>query len=167
MNDQAKALRFYTDVLGFVKKADYTQRAVPVAHRCVTEEPDGIELQLAPNDNPAARAYQQALFEQGQPAVMFFVDDVQREYDRLKALGRGVHHAADQGDRLDHRHAERHLRQSGPDRRARPLAGLTARMGPVSDSTDFRHTTSNPRHDMARTANARFTVTGWDEAAVQ
>ena len=51
------------------------------------EEPDGTELQLAPNDNPAARAYQQAMFEQGQPAAMFYVDDVQREYERMKPLG--------------------------------------------------------------------------------
>ena len=51
------------------------------------EEPDGVELQLAPNDNPAAKAYQQAMFEQSQPAAMFYVDDVQREYDRMKAAG--------------------------------------------------------------------------------
>jgi predicted enzyme related to lactoylglutathione lyase len=51
------------------------------------EEPDGAELQLALNDNPAAKTYQQAMFEQGQPAAMFYVDDVQREYDRMKPLG--------------------------------------------------------------------------------
>ncbi|HEM62667.1 MAG TPA: VOC family protein, partial [Chloroflexi bacterium] len=51
------------------------------------EEPDGTELQLTLNDNPDARAYQQAMFEQGQPAAMFYVDDVQREYDRMKAAG--------------------------------------------------------------------------------
>jgi predicted enzyme related to lactoylglutathione lyase len=51
------------------------------------EEPDGVELQLASNDNPAAKAYQQAMFEQGQPAAMFYVDDVQREYDRMNAAG--------------------------------------------------------------------------------
>ena len=51
------------------------------------EQPDGTELQLALNTNPAARAYQQAIFEQGQPAAMFFVDDVQREFDRMKPLG--------------------------------------------------------------------------------
>jgi predicted enzyme related to lactoylglutathione lyase len=50
------------------------------------EEPEGTQLQLASNDNPAARAYQQAMFEQGQPAAMFYVDDVQREYDRMKPL---------------------------------------------------------------------------------
>jgi predicted enzyme related to lactoylglutathione lyase len=51
------------------------------------EEPDGAELQLASNNNPAAQAYQRAIFEQGQPAAMFYVDDVQREYDRMKPLG--------------------------------------------------------------------------------
>lgn len=51
------------------------------------EEPNGAELQLALNDNPAAKTYQQAMFDQGQPAAMFHVDDVQREYDRMKALG--------------------------------------------------------------------------------
>ena len=87
VNDQEKALRFYTDVLGFVKKADFTQgpfRWLTVASR---EEPDGTELQLAFNDDPAARAFQQAMFEKGQPAAMFYVDEVQREHDRMKPLG--------------------------------------------------------------------------------
>ena len=87
VNDQAKALRFYTEVLGFVKKSDFTQGPFRWLTVVSAEEPDGTELQLAPNDNPAARAYQQAMFEQGHPAAMFYVDDVQREYDRMKALG--------------------------------------------------------------------------------
>ena len=87
VNDQEKALRFYTDVLGFVKKADFTQGPFRWLTVASPEEPDGTELQLALNDNPAARAYQQAMFEQGQPAAMFYVDDVQREYDRMKPLG--------------------------------------------------------------------------------
>ncbi len=87
VDDQEKALRFYTDVLGFVKKADVKQGPFRWLTVASAEEPDGMELQLAPNDNPAARAYQQALFEQGQPAAMFYVDDVQREYDRMKPLG--------------------------------------------------------------------------------
>ena len=87
VNDQEKALRFYTEVLGFVKKADFTQGPFRWLTVAPPEEPDGTELQLAPNDNPAARAYQQAMFEQGQPAAMFYVDDVQREYDRMKPLG--------------------------------------------------------------------------------
>jgi predicted enzyme related to lactoylglutathione lyase len=87
VTDQEKALRFYTDILGLVKKTDVTQgpyRWVTVAS---AEEPDGVELQLAPNDDPAAAAYQQAMFEQGKAAVMFFVDDVQQEFDRMTALG--------------------------------------------------------------------------------
>jgi predicted enzyme related to lactoylglutathione lyase len=87
VNDQEKALRFYTEVLGFVKKSDFTQGPFRWLTVASAEEPDGTELQLALNDNPAARAYQQAMFEQGQPAAMFYVDDVQREYDRMKALG--------------------------------------------------------------------------------
>jgi predicted enzyme related to lactoylglutathione lyase len=87
VDDQEKALRFYTDVLGLVKKTDVSNgqyRWVTVAS---AEEPDGAELQLAPNDNPPAKAYQQAIFEQGQPAFMFYVDDVQKEYDRMMAAG--------------------------------------------------------------------------------
>ncbi len=87
VNDQEKALRFYARVLGFVKKGDFTQGPFRWLTVASPEEPDGTELQLALNDNPAARAYQQAMFEQGQPAAMFYVDDVQREYDRMKPLG--------------------------------------------------------------------------------
>ena len=87
VNDQKNALRFYTEVLGFVKKADFTQGPFRWLTVASPEEPDGTELQLALNDNPAARAYQQAMFEQGQPAAMFYVDDVQREHDRMKPLG--------------------------------------------------------------------------------
>jgi predicted enzyme related to lactoylglutathione lyase len=87
VNDQAKARRFYTEVLGFVKKADFTQGPFRWLTVASPEEPDATELQLALNDNPAARAYQQAMLEQGRPAAMFYVDDVQREYDRMKRLG--------------------------------------------------------------------------------
>lgn len=87
VDDQEKALRFYTDILGLVKKADVTQGPYRWLTVASAEEPDGVELQLAPNANPAAKAYQQAMFEQGQPAFMFYVDDVQREYDRMKAAG--------------------------------------------------------------------------------
>jgi predicted enzyme related to lactoylglutathione lyase len=87
VDDQEKALRFYTDILGLVKKADVTQGPYRWLTVASPEEPDGVELQLAPNDNPAAKAYQQAMFEQGQSAAMFYVDDVQREYDRMKAAG--------------------------------------------------------------------------------
>jgi predicted enzyme related to lactoylglutathione lyase len=87
VDDQEKALRFYTDVLGFVKKTDVTQGPYRWLTVASAEEPDGIELQLAPNDNPAAAVYQQAMLEQSQPAAMFYVDDVQQEYDRMTALG--------------------------------------------------------------------------------
>jgi len=87
VDDQEKALRFYTDVLGFVKKADFSQGPFRWLTVASAEQPDGTELQLALNDNPAARAYQQAMFEQKQPAAMFFTDDVQADHDRMKARG--------------------------------------------------------------------------------
>ena len=87
VDDQEKALRFYTDVLGFVKKADFSQGPYRWLTVASPEQPDGTELQLALNDNPAARAYQQAMFEQNQPAAMFFTDDVQADYERMKARG--------------------------------------------------------------------------------
>jgi predicted enzyme related to lactoylglutathione lyase len=87
VDDQDKALRFYTDVLGFVKKADFTQGPFRWLTVVSPEEPDGTELQLALNSNPAAKAFQQAMFEQGQPAAMFFTDDVRADYERIKARG--------------------------------------------------------------------------------
>jgi predicted enzyme related to lactoylglutathione lyase len=87
VDDQDKALRFYTGVLGFVKKADVTQGPFRWLTVASPEEPDGAELELALNDDPAAQAYQRAMFEQGRPAAMFYVDDVEREYERMKALG--------------------------------------------------------------------------------
>jgi predicted enzyme related to lactoylglutathione lyase len=87
VDDQEKALRFYTDVLGFVKKTDVTQGPYRWLTVASPEQPGGVELQLDANDNPAAQAYQQAMFEHGQRAAMFYVDDVQAEYDRLTAAG--------------------------------------------------------------------------------
>jgi predicted enzyme related to lactoylglutathione lyase len=87
VDDQEKALRFYTDVLGFVKKTDVTQGPYRWLTVAPTDEPGSIELQLAANDDPAAKAYQRALFERGERAIMFYVDDVQQEYDRLTAAG--------------------------------------------------------------------------------
>jgi predicted enzyme related to lactoylglutathione lyase len=87
VDDQEKALRFYTEVLGLTKKADFSNG--PYRWLTVTspDEPDGTELQLALNDNPAAKAYQQAIFQRGQPAIMFFTDDVRGDYERMKARG--------------------------------------------------------------------------------
>ena len=87
VDDQEKALRFYTEVLGFTKKADVSQGPYRWLTVASPEEPDGTQLQLALNDNPAAKAYQQAIFQQGQPAVMLFTDDVKGDYDRIKARG--------------------------------------------------------------------------------
>src|SRR5262245_49581218 len=87
VNDQEKALRFYTEVLGFAKKADFSQGPFRWLTVASPERPDGLELQLALNDNPAAKAYQQAVFQQGQPAAMFYTDDVKAEYERVKARG--------------------------------------------------------------------------------
>ena len=87
VDDQDKALRFYTEVLGFDKKADFSQGPFRWLTVASPDEPDGAELQLALNDNPAAKAYQQALFRQGQPATMLFTDDLQADYQRMKASG--------------------------------------------------------------------------------
>lgn len=87
VNKQDKALRFYTDVLGFHKKSDFSQGPYRWLTVVSPEEPEGVELQLAPNDDGAARAYQQALFEQGQPAASFFVDDLEEEHARLTGRG--------------------------------------------------------------------------------
>ena len=70
VDDQEKALHFYTDVLGFVKKADFSQGSYRWLTVTSPEDPDGTELQLALNDNPAAKGYQQAMFQQSQPAAV-------------------------------------------------------------------------------------------------
>jgi predicted enzyme related to lactoylglutathione lyase len=87
VDDQDKALRFYTEVLGFVKKTDFSQGPYRWLTVASPEEPDGAELQLALNNNAAAKAYQQALFQQGQPAMMFYTDDVRTDYERIMARG--------------------------------------------------------------------------------
>ncbi|HUA85813.1 MAG TPA: VOC family protein [Bryobacteraceae bacterium] len=87
VDDQEKALHFYTEVLGFVKKADFSQGPFRWLTVGSAEEPNGAELQLALNNNPAAKTYQQAIFEQSQPAAMFFTDDVQADYERMKTRG--------------------------------------------------------------------------------
>ena len=88
VDDQEKALRFYTDKLGFVKKADFSQGSFRWLTVVSAEEPGGVELVLQPSAFvPPAKAYQQALHQLGTPAAMFFVDDVKKEHERLQALG--------------------------------------------------------------------------------
>ena len=87
VDDQEKALHFYTEVLGFTKKTDFSQGPYRWLTVSSPEDPDGVELQLSLNNNPAAKAYQQAMFQQGQPAAMFFTDDLQADYERMKAGG--------------------------------------------------------------------------------
>src|SRR5579862_4035674 len=87
VDDQDKALRFFTEVLGFTKKTDFSQGPYRWLTVAPPEDPNGTELQLALNNNPAAKAYQQAIFQQGQPAIMFFTDDVKGDWERIKACG--------------------------------------------------------------------------------
>lgn len=87
VDDQDKALRFYTEVLGFAKKADFSQGPFRWLTVVSPEEPDGTELQLALNNSPAAKACQQAMFQQHQPAAMFFTEAVKGDYERIKARG--------------------------------------------------------------------------------
>jgi predicted enzyme related to lactoylglutathione lyase len=87
VDDQAKALKFYTEVLGFTKKADFSNHGYRWLTVASPQQPDGPELQLESNANPAAHAYQQARFQQSQPAAIFFVDKLQAEHDRLASLG--------------------------------------------------------------------------------
>ena len=87
VDDQAKALHFYTEILGFTKKADFSQGPYRWLTVGSAEESDGTQLQLALNNNPAAKTYQQALFQQNQPAAMFFTDDVKGDYEQIKGRG--------------------------------------------------------------------------------
>jgi catechol 2,3-dioxygenase-like lactoylglutathione lyase family enzyme len=87
VDDQQKALRFYTEVLGFVKKTD-----IPLGeHSWLTvvspEDPDGVELVLEPSEHPAVGPFKEALVADGIPFTSFAVADVQQEYERLSALG--------------------------------------------------------------------------------
>jgi predicted enzyme related to lactoylglutathione lyase len=82
-----KALTFYTDVLGLAKKADFSKGPYRWLTVGSAEEADGTQLHLEANSNPAAAAYQQAMFQQNQPAIMFNTDDVKGDYERIKARG--------------------------------------------------------------------------------
>ncbi|TMI27361.1 VOC family protein [Candidatus Bathyarchaeota archaeon] len=87
IDDQNKALEFYTKILGFVKKVDFTAGKFRWLTVVSPEDSNGPQLVLEPNDNPAAKSYQESILKQGIPASMFFVDDIQKEYQRLKRLG--------------------------------------------------------------------------------
>jgi predicted enzyme related to lactoylglutathione lyase len=87
VGDQAHALEFYTEVLGFVKKTDIQAGEYRWLTVVSPEGPRDIELVLEPNANPAAKVYQKALFDSGIPLTMFFVDDIRKEYERLEQLG--------------------------------------------------------------------------------
>ena len=87
VDDQDKAIRFYTEVLGFVKKHDSPVGEFKWLTVVSPEGPDDVELLLEPNDNAAAKSYQKALFEQGIAQAAFAVDDIHKEHERLKGLG--------------------------------------------------------------------------------
>ncbi|HEU5141242.1 MAG TPA: VOC family protein [Bacillales bacterium] len=87
VDDQDKALKFYTETLGFVKKMDTPVGEFKWLTVVSPEGPDDVELLLEPNQNPTAKTYQQELKEQGIPATSFAVEDVQQEYERLKEWG--------------------------------------------------------------------------------
>jgi len=87
VDDQEKALQFYTNVLGFVKKDDFPMgqhRWLPVVS---PDEPDTVQLLLEPNAHPAAKVFQKAIFGDGIPPTSFVVDDVPSEYERMSKLG--------------------------------------------------------------------------------
>ena len=85
VDDPGTAFKFYTEVLGFVERIYVPEAALAIV--ASPEEPDGTQLLLEPNDNPIARTYQEAVYKQGLPAIVFAVEDIQQEYERLKKLG--------------------------------------------------------------------------------
>jgi predicted enzyme related to lactoylglutathione lyase len=87
VDDQEKALAFYTNVLGLTKKADFSNGGYRWLTVTSLDDPNGIELQFALNDNPAGKAYQEAIFQQGQPAIMLFSDDIKADYERITSKG--------------------------------------------------------------------------------
>src|SRR5437773_10419989 len=87
VNDQNKAFDFYTKILGFAKKADVSAGKYRWLTVVSQDEPNGSQLGLEPTDKPASRSYQETIYKQGIPATMFFVDDIQKAYRRLKGLG--------------------------------------------------------------------------------
>ncbi|MHA2065590.1 MAG: VOC family protein [Candidatus Thorarchaeota archaeon] len=87
VDDQDMSLKFYTEVLGFVKIQDFPVGQFKWLTVVSPEEPDGVELLLEPSENPATKTFKKALFEQGIPATTFFVENVHDEFERMKGLG--------------------------------------------------------------------------------
>ena len=87
VNDQDKALNFYTEILGFVKKTEIPMGAFRWLTVVSKNSPDGVELLLEPMGFEPARVFQKALFDAGIPAASFAVDDIEKEYDRMEKLG--------------------------------------------------------------------------------
>lgn len=87
VGDQEKALDFYTQTLGFIKKSDFSQGGYRWLTVVSPEDPNGVELQLTLNNDPAAKTYQEALFQQNQPAANFFTNNLDADYERMKELG--------------------------------------------------------------------------------
>ncbi len=87
VNDQEQALRFYTDVLGFLKQDDFSNDGYRWLTVVSPEDPDGPQLQLELNSFPAAKVFQEAVNEAGQPAAVLHSEDVQADFDRMSALG--------------------------------------------------------------------------------
>ena len=123
VDDQEKALQFYTDVLGFVKKADIPMGEARWLTVVSPQDPDGTELLLEPDGHPAAGPFKEALVADGIPYTSFGVDDVKAEFDRLRDRGCPVHPGTAGDGTGDHRRVRRHLRQPDPDR--------SAEIGPV------------------------------------
>lgn len=85
VDDSSKAFEFYTEVLGFVERLYIPEAQLAIV--ASPEEPGGTGLLLEPNGNPIAKTYQQAIYKEGLPAIVFGVEDIQKEYERLKGLG--------------------------------------------------------------------------------
>ena len=92
VNNQDKALKFYTETLGFVKKQDFRARGFKWLTLVSPDNPNGTELILEPNDNPVAQAYQKGIFDRGRPAAAFVVADIRAEHERLQSLGVSIHY---------------------------------------------------------------------------
>ena len=87
VDDQEKALKFYTEILGFIKKVDVSAGEYRWLTVVSPEDKEGVQLVLEPDSNPAVKAYKEAIRKQNMPATMFFVDDIKNEFEKLKKLG--------------------------------------------------------------------------------